>query len=577
MLDKSRIEFKIGTYGVANGMALEDKRWLPRVQAYRRQIGSRMIAFDKETAKRKIPGGDFHISRKIDGEFNMLIFQDGESILVNPGGTVRIGLPVLTEAAAILSGAGVKGAMIPGELYVRRADGKRARVHDVSRMARKPENQEQVDALCFAPFDLIDLDGEEWNRDYVETWKWLESTFREGERLLPVETELGEGAGSVIERFEHWAEEEDGEGVVARSDERGWYKVKPRHSLDVCVIGFAEGTDDRVGMLHDLLLGIYRSDGSVQVLGRVGGGFSDEQRRDFLIDLRDLVVESEYAEINSDRVAYEMVRPEWVVEISCLDLISTTTRGASIDRMVLEWHPDSGEGKGTWRTTRRLPLCSIISPQFRRVRDDKQPGVEDCRFSQLTDIVEIELADATSEELQLPRSDVIRREVRVKELKGKLMVRKLMLWRTNKEKVTQGEYPAFVVHLTDFSPNRKDPLKREIRVSDDRNQIENLFEELAEAMFVKGWNEPEKTDEPPDEDSAKQPAKKAAKKATKKASATKKTARKSTSGGAKKKAAKKAAAKKSVSKKATSKKKAAKKSARKKTASKKSAKKKTTG
>lgn len=571
MLDKSRIEFKIGSYGVANGMALEDKRWLPRVQAYRSQIGSRMIAFDKETARRKIPGGDFHISRKIDGEFNMLIFQDGESILVNPGGTVRIGLPVLAEATEILGRAGVKGAMVPGELFVRRSDGKRARVHDVSRMARKPENQEQVNALCFAPFDLIDLDGEEWNRDYVETWKWLESTFRDSERVLPVETELGEGAGSVIEHFEQWAEEEEGEGVVARSDERGWYKVKPRHSLDVCVIGFAEGTDDRVGMLHDLLLGIYRADGSVQVLGRVGGGFSDEQRRGFLNDLRDLVVESEYAEINSDRVAYEMVRPEWVVEISCLDLIATTTRGASIDRMVLEWHPDS-EGKGIWRTTRRLPLCSIISPQFRRIRDDKQPGVEDCRFTQLTDIVEIELADATSEELQLPRSDVIRREVRVKELKGKLMVRKLLLWRTNKESVTRGEYPAFVVHLTDFSPNRKDPLKREIRVSDDRNQIENHFEELAESMFVKGWNEPLEGDEPPVEETSKKTPKNAAKKAT-----TTKAARKSTAGGSKKKAAKKATARKSVRKKEASKKKAAKKSTRKKTAAKKAAKKKSAG
>ena len=572
MLDKSRIEFKIGTYGVANGMALEDKRWLPRVQAYRRQIGSRMIAFDKETARRKIPGGDFYISRKIDGEFNMLIFQDGESILVNPGGTVRIGLPVLAEASEILGRAGVRGAMIPGELYVRRADGKRARVHDVSRMARKPESQEQVEALCFAPFDLIDLDGVEWNRDYVETWKWLENTFGDSERVLPVETELGDGATSVIEHFKRWAEEEDGEGVVARSDERGWYKVKPRHSLDVCVIGFAEGTDDRVGMLHDLLLGIYRADGSVQVLGRVGGGFSDEQRRDFLNDLRDMVVESEYAEINSDRVAYEMVRPEWVVEISCLDLVAATTRGASIDRMVLEWHPES-EGKGIWRTTRRLPLCSIISPQFRRIRDDKQPGVEDCRFSQLTDIVEIDLADATSEELQLPRSDVIRREVRVKELKGKRMVRKLLLWRTNKESVTRGEYPAFVVHLTDFSPNRKDPLNREIRVSDDRKQIENLFEELAESMFVKGWNEPEEENETRVEETVKKPAKKA----TKKVAAAKKAARKSSTGGPRKKSSKKAPAKKSAPKKEAPKKKAATKSAGRKTARKKSAKKKTAG
>ena len=491
MVDKSRIEVKIGKYGTAPGAALEDPMWLPRVQAYRRQLGARMIAFDKSAAKKKIPGSEFHISRKIDGEFNVLICRDGEAVLVNPGGTVRIGLPLLEEAAALLKKAKVTGAMIPGELHVRRKDGKRARVHDVSRFARKPENQDQVDSLCFAPFDLMELDGEEWTSGYSETWKRISKIFGDGDRVAPVETELGEGSKAVLRLFDQWVEEEEAEGVVARSEESGWFKIKPRHSLDAVVIGFAEGTDDRSGLLHDLLLGIYRKDGTVQVLGRVGGGFSDDERRDFLSDLRDLCVESEYAEVNSDRVAYEMVRPEWVVEISCLDLISSTTRGATIDRMVLEWEPDPDEeGRGIWRTARRLPLCSVISPQFVRIRDDKTAGPGDCRFSQLTDLVEIELAEATSEDLKLPPSEILKREVKVKELKGKTMVRKLVMWKTNKEEITRGEYPAYVAHLTDFSPNRKDPLKREIRVSESKEQIEKLYNELADSAFVKGWKDP---------------------------------------------------------------------------------------
>lgn len=551
MLDKSKIDFKIGSYGIANGATLEDPTWLPRVQSYRRQLSARMVAFDKSTAEKKMPGGEFHVSRKIDGEFNVLIYRDGDALLVNPGGTVRLGLPVLDDAIAALKKAKISSAMITGELHVRRDDGKRARVHDVSRFARKPENQKQVDSLCFAPFDILEVDEEEWGDDYPTTWKWLTETFGESNRAIPVETQIEKGSKSVLNLFKQWVEEEDGEGIVARSDENGWFKIKPRHTLDVSVIGFAEGTDDRTGMLHDLLLGIYRGDGSVQVLGRVGGGFSDDQRRDFLVDLRDLVVQSEYAEINSDRVAYEMVRPEWVIEISCLDLISNTTRGATIDRMVLEWEPDSeDEEKGIWRTTRRLPLCSVISPQFIRIRDDKTPGPDDCKFAQITDLVEVEMSDATSEELQLPKSEILKREVRVKELKGKQMVRKLIMWKTNKADVTQGEFPAYVIHLTDFSPNRKDPMKREIRVSDSKEQIDELYQKLSDASFVKGWNEPadvESIETPPP--AKKAPAKKAVKKAATKKSPTKKAQTK------KKAATKKKTAKKKSTKKAAPKKK----------------------
>jgi ATP-dependent DNA ligase len=133
------------------------------------------------------------------------------------------------------------------------------------------------------------------------------------------------------------------------------------------VIGFTESTHDRQGMLHDLLLGVVRSDGSAQVLCRVGGGFTDENRREMLSDLQDMVVDSEYAEVNSDHVAYQMVKPKWVVEISCLDLISQNTRGGPVNRMVLNWNSKDER----YEVVRRLPLVSVISPQFIRVRDDK--------------------------------------------------------------------------------------------------------------------------------------------------------------------------------------------------------------
>ncbi len=107
-----------------------------------------------------------------------------------------------------------------------------------------------------------------------------------------------------------------------------------------------------------------RSDGSFQIVSRVGGGFSDEQRVELLKLLNPRVVESEYAEVNSDRVAYQMIRPELVIEISCLDIISRTSHGSTIDRMIIEWDED----KKYWQGLRRLkwtPLSRPLSPKVK--------------------------------------------------------------------------------------------------------------------------------------------------------------------------------------------------------------------
>ncbi len=555
LIEKSLVEIKLGEYGVAAATALKNAAWVPQVQNYKRQIASRMFPLGKEDISRKVPDAEYLVSRKIDGEFTALIYEEGEVISANPGGTVRLGLPWQLEAKNQMDAAGIEQAMIAGELYVTNKENRRPRVHDVVSVVRQPKSQADLKRIRFAVFDLIQIDGELLEQPYSENWKRIESIFGGGKMVQPVETVRLKGHGEIERQFEKWVEDEGAEGIVIRSDSAGNFKAKPRHTLDAVVIGFTESTDDRQGMLHDLLLGLARRDGSIHVLGRVGGGFSDEERRAMLSDLNDMVVESEYAEVNSDHVAYQMVAPKWVLEISCLDLIAQNTRGGPVNRMVLKW--DKGENRYT--VVRRMPLVSVISPQFIRIRDDKTLDPTDVRISQVTDLVPVAMANVDTGEMKLPKSEILQREVYTKQLRGETMVRKFLLWKTNKQNESD-EYPGYVVYYTDFSPSRKTPLTREIRVTNSETQSIALFRGFKEDFIKQGWEVHSKSGSmvadieskiaasatsDSAESSSTKPKKK---KSPKKKVATKKAAKKKVA--ARKTPAKKAVAKKAPTKKA---------------------------
>lgn len=484
VLDRSRVEIKLAEYGIARATALADSLLLMRVQDYRRAAAMRLYPLEGTDITERVPAAEFHVSRKIDGEFTVLVFRKNEVFTLNPGGTVRVGLPLLDEAAGLLSKAGVSEAMIAGELYQARED-RRPRVQDVVSTAGRPTAVAELEQLRFAAFDLISLNNTPPPAAFRDTWQKLVKLLGSGTRVHAVEAEWVAKPSAVRDLYAQWVEKEGAEGIVVRSDAAGSFKIKPRHNLDVAVIGFSESAGDRTGLLHDMLVAVLRCEGTFHVLGRVGGGFSDDQRKEMLSDLKDMVVDSEYAEVSSDHVAYQMVRPDWVAEISCLDLVSQNTRGGPVSRMVLDWHANNGHS--LYRTLRRMPLASVISPQFVRRREDKQVQPVDVRIAQLADVVELPQADKDSRQLVLPKSEILRREVYVKELKGEQMVRKLVLWKTNKDQLTD-DFPAYAVHLTDFSPNRKDPLCRDMRISSSFQQIQQLFDQLKAENITKGWN-----------------------------------------------------------------------------------------
>jgi hypothetical protein len=480
LVNRGKLEIKLGSYATGTTVALTDPLLVTRAQDYRRHTSARMIPLEPGDILKRFPAGEYHVSLKVDGEFSLLIYSAGEALLVNPGGTVRVGIPAVEEAAALLKKAGVKTALIPGELHFTKAHGKRPRVHDVSRVARQPGSQAELEQLGFAAFDILEIDGQAAGDVFAKTWERLTTLFKGGKRAMVVESLWLKDAAAIEAQFRKWVEQ-GAEGAVVRSDSVGRFKLKPRHTIDAAVIGFTEGTDDRRGMIHDLLLALIRPDGCLHVVGHVGGGFSNDERRGFLSDLKDAIVESDYIEVN-DQVAYHMVRPEWVVEVSVLDLIADTTRGLPINKMALQWDTPACR----YRIVRRMPLVGMISPQFVRRREDKAVHPSDIPLRQVTELVDVPLADRDARQLDLPKSEVIRREVYTKQLKGQTMVRKLLMWKTNKDAVGD-EFPTFVIHYTDFSPNRKTPLERDIRVSSSREQIDQLWTDLAKEAFAKGW------------------------------------------------------------------------------------------
>jgi len=477
-LDKSKFSCKHGDYCVGKVTALADPTLHARTQEYKRHLSGSMKALSGQDISRIPKGRGFYATRKYDGEFALLAF-DGENLMsVNPGGTVRVGLPAFIEAEKLLKKAKVKSCLLGAEIYLTGDTSKINRVSSVVTILRSPSTKADLNKLGVAVFDIIELDGKP-----VETvaavFASLKRLIGKGKMIHPVEHAVANKVDTIMELFTDWVIGEGSEGIVVRHDTAGYYKIKIRHNLDVAIIGFSLGTDERKGLLHDLLVAVMRNDGTLHELVRVGGGFSEEDRRILAEELRRRIVPSDYVAVNNDYVAYEMTAPGPVVEISCLDMIAEGSKGGPVNRMVLDWN-----GK-TYSALSRMPLVSVISPQFVRVRDDKDANIEDVNIRQLSDLVNVPDFDKPAHEKAAPASAILERTVYTKTMRGNRMVRKLLLWKTNKADLP--EFPGFVVYLTDFSPNRQNPLERDIKISNTEAGARKLFSQLAEKNFIGGW------------------------------------------------------------------------------------------
>jgi ATP-dependent DNA ligase len=453
---------------------MDFSQYTEKVRNYKVRIASRYRSIDIETIGEQMPSQDeYLVSTKYDGHFFSLVKADKKVCFLNQSGKLVEDHPLLKEAAEFLKD--YKQAIIPGELYV--SGDERTRSFQVTK-ALSDGNEN----LKFAAFDILEL-----NDKYLD-----ETSFQISDRLGELFPEEGKGGihsvhvekvekkSDITKIFDQKVNGADLEGIVVKSIEHTTYKIKPKYTFDAVIIGFAEGDGDRAGMVRDFLLAFMKEDGSYQIFAHMSHGMDDEMRKEMLERYSKKVVDSEFIEVARNKVGFQMVEPDTVVEFSCLDVIPEDSSGIGVRKMNLSYTKEGG-----YKANGADSSISVSIPVFLRFRDDKVADKQDVRFAQVEDFIDIDKDGGAKVELK--KSVVIARQAFSKISKENTMVRKWVVIQTNKG--SSADYPNFVIHYTDFSPGRAEPLKRDVKVSDSKDQILAMLEEQIEKNIKKGWVE----------------------------------------------------------------------------------------
>jgi hypothetical protein len=236
------------------------------------------------------------------------------------------------------------------------------------------------------------------------------------------------------------------------------------------------GYSDDYDLLKELLFGVKIDNKEFLIIGKVSSGFTMDQRTSFLKDLNRIIVDSNIIEPSGSKTPFTFVKPELVIELESVDIINNTS-DQKIRKSLIKFNGTS------YSKVENKPSVSLISPVFKGLRDDKKVETDQVGINQILRI--IDLSEEKEEISNKSNSKIIKKEVFVKERKGIKMVKKFFLWKTNSN---SNEYPKFVFYKIDYSPSRGDKLQRDIKISDNKSQIEKIFSDQIKSDIKKGWD-----------------------------------------------------------------------------------------
>ena len=490
-----------------------DARLESLARRYKASVAGRYRAI-RPTDLEQIPHAPCFVSRKIDGELWFAqLDRESASLFALGGRQIEEG-PVVDALKAIARDCR-QPLVIAGELHVPAKADARERVGDVA--AALADGRQQ--SLAFAAFDVVELEGETPSADYRLRLELLQGVISAngGSPVSVVPTDELQEPAELRSHLDRWVESGKAEGLVVRSSIGEIYKIKPSFSLDAVVVGFTTRVSEP-DQVRSLLLGLQRADGSIQLLGACGNLPGEAMRRELNGVLAPLECDSGFRHSSSDGNLYRFVKPELVVELSCTDLQTEDSAGDPIRRWVLRHCPNQG-----WQPIVDAVAVSMIHPVVVRQRTDKTGDALDVRIGQLREVLPALDSESVLEPRTLPASRLVRRQVWSKAGKAGVAVRKLLLWKSEKESAWPG-WPAWIIHFTDYSPDRKSPLDRTIRTALSEGDAHVIADALILENIKKGWKE---VDTESLSEVEPEPAREAAA-AGKKSSKARKSSRKST-------------------------------------------------
>ena len=466
-------------YGYEEGWSdAVDKETADKALSYKKDFLKQFIAINQTQIDKRLGGQMYWVTLKYDGEYAD-IFHDGKNtITLNRSARVRRGLPCIVEVGHLLDKAGIKNAVVASEIYYYN-DGKRAKL---GQLLSAFANEKEIGNLRLAIYDIQEIEGKPFRTtNYQEKYDKIREIFGKGKLCHPVEMKVANSVQDVKNIYQKWVVEDNQEGLVVHSEMPFVFKIKPRHNLDTVVIGFTEGTGNQKGMVRTMLLAMMPEKNRYQIITHVGGGMPDKMKKELFKRFSKNIIKSEYIETDSNYVAFHMIKPETVMEISVNDV--------NLEKP--DYKPQNNvlqivDGKYKLHST--VDGISVVAPIFEKFRDDKKADETDVRISQVENF---NYQDRKEEKPQvrdvteIPKSEILSREVYKKEQGDKIMVQKYVIWKTNKEET--GYFSAYVLYYANFSSQRQDPLQREIKVSDSLEQINDLMKKEIEENVKSGW------------------------------------------------------------------------------------------
>jgi hypothetical protein len=463
---------KLGKATIDSQGTFKNADLMNQIVAYRKVVATNYVLTNPSEIERKL-GIPLMVSTKLDGELWFLL-HDTEWKLVSPTGRVISGdIEILAEATAAKLD---KESIFAGELHI--LGESRTRIADVTSALAGGEKT-KTDLLAFKVFDVVTSpEVSAIGTAYTTRYEAI-SKLPSGKNFGFIPSTPTKASSEVAEMFEKEVQAKGLEGLVARAEDGRSYKIKPTKELDAAILGFTERRDaDGALMIRSLLFGVMQEDGSWIPLTTTGNVGENDFRRELLGLLKPLVRPSSYRRTSqSSGVMYQLVEPSLIVELKCMDLQLEDFQGRAIK------HPKLSFGSEGWKVAGWTNSASVHNSIVVRVRNDKACTYEDIGWNQLTRILPI---DTSSNEVAVGKSELIQRRVWTKEGSGKVDVRKLVMWKTNKEAVG---YPSFVIHWTDYSSTRKSPLDREVRLAPSEKEAVKIAEGMIAENIKKGWNE----------------------------------------------------------------------------------------
>ena len=408
----------------------------------------------------------YSISTKYDGHLCFIIKDKGDIYLLNFNGDPFEREDLIQELKLVLTKEGI----FVGEIFNYK-ENERTRSFDLVKNLRNNDS-----SIKIAVFDVISYDDNSFEKDLWEEKKQLiDKLFLKGKNIFSVEEIEVNSRKDILSEFENRVVNENQEGLIVRGYNGPIFKIKPKLSFDFVVLGYSLGYSDNFNLLKELLFGVVIEKDKFLIIGKVGGGFTIDQRTSLLESLINIKVESNLIEPSGSKTPFTFIKPEKIIEVESVDIVNNTS-DQIIKKSVIKFEENK------YSKVDYKPSVSLISPVFKGFREDKKVESDQVGLVQITRL--IELKNEIIETSNKSNSNIIEKKIYSKEMKGVKMVKKYFLWETNS---SSENYPKFVFYKIDYSPSRNDKLQRDIKISNNQSQIEKIFSDQIEKDIKKGW------------------------------------------------------------------------------------------